>query len=334
MLIRILFLLILIFINGILSSSELAYLSLDKYAISRKKDKKSKKITKMLADESKFLSTIQIGITFAGFLASAFASETFTEILIEKGVFFINEEFTESFLMVIITLILSYITLVFGELVPKKIARSNPQKVANLTINLLTIISKIFYPIIIILTHSTEFICKLLKIKEKKDTLTEKDIRKMIITGNREGIVEEKEKEYILNIFDFNDKTANKIMTPKEKVISIYSTDTRKEIFNKIKKSRFTRFPVIDPQTNNVLGFINIRDFVYFHQNNNKINLKDLIHPVLSFKKNDKIDDIFRIMQEKSETFSIIKDKNEFIGILTMEDAIEEIVGNIADEYN
>lgn len=334
MLIRILFLLILIFINGILSSSELAYLSLDKYAISRKKDKKSKKITKMLADESKFLSTIQIGITFAGFLASAFASETFTEILIEKGVFFINEEFTESFLMVIITLILSYITLVFGELVPKKIARSNPQKVANLTINLLTIISKIFYPIIIILTISTEFICKLLKIKDRDNTLTENDIKKMIITGNHEGIVEEKEKEYILNIFDFNDKTANKIMTPKEKVISIYSTDTRKEIINKIKKSRFTRFPVIDPQTNNVLGFINIRDFVYFHQNNNKINLKDLIHPVLSFKKNDKIDDIFRIMQEKSETFSIIKDKNEFIGILTMEDAIEEIVGNIADEYN
>lgn len=334
MIIRIIILLILILINGILSSSELAYLSLDKYTIAHKRDKKSKKIAKMLEDESKFLSTIQIGITFAGFLASAFASETFTEILMEKGFFLISENFTEGFLMVIITIILSYITLVFGELVPKKIARSNPQTVANLTINMLSIITKIFYPIIIILTISTEFICKLLKIKNRDNTLTENDIKKMIITGNHEGIVEEKEKEYILNIFDFNDKPAYKIMTPKEKVISIFSTDTKKEVINKIKKSRFTRFPVIDKKTNEVLGFINIRDFVYLHQNNNELQIKDIIHPVLSFKKNEKIDDIFRIMQEKKEIFSIIKDKNEFIGILTMEDAIEEIVGNIADEYN
>lgn len=234
MIIRIIILLILILINGILSSSELAYLSLDKYTIAHKRDKKSKKIAKMLEDESKFLSTIQIGITFAGFLASAFASETFTEILMEKGFFLISENFTEGFLMVIITIILSYITLVFGELVPKKIARSNPQTVAKLTINMLSIITKIFYPIIIILTISTEFICKLLKIKDRDNTLTENDIKKMIITGNHEGIVEEKEKEYILNIFDFNDKPAYKIMTPKEKVISIFSTDTKKEVINKI----------------------------------------------------------------------------------------------------
>lgn len=334
MIIRFIFLLILILINGILSSSEIAYLSLDKYTLSRKKDKKSKKISKMLEDESKFLSTIQIGITLAGFLASAFASETFTELLMEKGVFLINEEFTENFLMIIITLILSYITLVLGELVPKKIGRSNPEKVANLTIHLLSFISKLFYPLIIILTISTEGICKLLQIKERDDSLTEKDIKKMIITGNREGIVEEKEKEYILNIFEFNDKTANKIMTPKSKVVAINITDTKKEIISKIKKSRFTRFPVLDTQNEKVLGFINIRDFVYLHQKNKDIKIKELLHPALTFKKNEKIDDIFRIMQEKHETFSIILDKEEFIGILTMEDAIEEIVGNIEDEYN
>lgn len=166
MLIRIILLAVLILINGLLSASEIAYLSLDKYTLNRKRDKKSKKIAQMLEDESKFLSTIQIGITLAGFLASAFASETFTDILIEDyGLYFVSEAFTENILMIIITLILSYITLVCGELVPKKIGRSNPNKVANLTVNAISLISKIFYPLIILLTISTDFICKILNIK-------------------------------------------------------------------------------------------------------------------------------------------------------------------------
>lgn len=331
---RIVLLLVLIFLNGILSSSEIAFLSLDKYTLSRKRDKRSKKIYKMLEDESKFLSTIQIGITLAGFLASAFASETFTELIMDKGFLIINPNVTENILMVVITLILSYITLVFGELVPKKIGRSNPLKVANLTIGLISFISNFFYPLIVLLTASTDLICNILNIKEREDTLTEKDIKKMIITGSREGVVEEKEKEYILNIFEFNDKTASKIMTPRSDVISINIDDTKSELLSKIKKSKFTRFPVIDQKTNKVLGFINIKDLIYLHKTKKEVKIKDLLHPAITFKKSEKIDDIFRIMQERHETFSVILDKDEFVGILTMEDAIEEIVGNIEDEYN
>lgn len=335
MIIRIILLLVLIFINGILSSSEIAYLSLDKYTISRKRDKKSKNISKMLEDEGKFLSTIQIGITLAGFLASAFASETFTELIMDKGFLIISYNFTEALLMIIITLILSYITLVLGELVPKRIGRSNPEKVARTTIPLISFISSFFYPIIIFLTFSTDLICNILKIKDHDDTLTEKDIKKMIITGNREGVLEEKEKEYILNIFEFNDKTANKIMRPKEEVITVNINDTKQELLTKIKKGRYTRFPILDEDNIKVLGYINIKDFIYMHRSQGKLTIKQLLHPTLTFKKYDKIDDIFRIMQEKHETFSCIVDKNnEFLGILTMEDAIEEIVGNIEDEYS
>lgn len=333
MLIRFFFLAILIFINGLLSASEIAYLSLDKYTISHKKDKKSKKILKMLNEESKFLSTIQIGITLAGFLASAFASETFTDILIEEyGLYFISINFTENVLMVIITLILSYITLVFGELVPKKIARSNPLKIANLTIDIISFISQIFYPLIILLTVSTDFICKIFHIKERDNSLTEKDIKHMIITGSKEGIVEEKEKEYILNIFKFNDKKASKIMTPRSEITCLDINDSQEEIIKKIKKKLFTRYPVL--KDDKVLGYINIKDFIYLQQSNKVLKLKDIIHKTLFFDKNEKIDDIFRLMQENHETISIITDNDEFIGILTMEDAIEEIVGNIEDEYN
>lgn len=334
MIIRLILLFLLIFINGILSSSEIAYLSLDRYSLARKKDKKSKKIYKMLQDESKFLSTIQIGITLAGFLASAFASDSFTDILMEKGLLFINESFTENFLMIVITLILSYVTLVFGELVPKKIGRSKPLKVARLTVDGIVFISVLFRPLIALLTFSTEFICKILKIKEHNDSLSESDIKKMIITGNREGIVEEKEKEYILNIFKFNDISAGKIMTPVQDVVTIRINDSKQEVVEKIRKAKFTRYPVINEDGTTVLGFINIRDFIYLHKNEEDFKLRNLIHPALTFKKSEKIDDIFRIMQEKHENISIIVDGNKFVGILTLEDAIEEIVGNIADEYN
>ena len=333
MIIRIILLVVLIGINGILSASEIAFLSLDKYSLAKKRDKKSKKILKMLEDDSKFLSTIQVGITFAGFLASAFAADSFTELLIDYGFYLISDTFTENFLMIMITLILSYFTLVFGELVPKKVGLSNPLKVTKLTINFISIIATIFNPLIFLLTKSTEIICKLLNIKERDDSLTEKDIKKMIITGSKEGVLEQKEKEYILNIFEFNDKSANKIMTPKSQVTTLNINDSLPEFIKKIKASNFTRFPVLN-DNGKVLGFINIKDFIYLYQNNKELTIKELLRPVLTFKKTEKIDDIFRIMQEKHETFSVITDKGEFIGILTMEDAIEEIVGNIEDEYD
>lgn len=333
MLIRILLLFILIGINGILSSSEIAFLSLNKYKLSRKKDKKSKRILKVLEDESSFLSIIQIGITLSGFLASAFASDSFTEILMGYGVFIVSEQFTENLLMILITLALSYITLVFGELVPKKIGRSNPEKVATTTIGIIIFIKTVFKPIIFLLKISTDFVCRILNIKERKDNLTEADIRRMIITGSKEGIVEEKEKEYILNIFNFNDKTVYKAMTPKDKVVWLDINSTTKQILKTLKSYHYTRYPVLD--NNKVLGYLNVKDLVYLHQGKKTLNIRSILHQCLIFEKKEKIDDAFRIMQEEQEVFSIVVDKeNNFIGILTTEDAVEEIVGDIENEYS
>ena len=333
MLIRIIILFILIGINGILSSSEIAFLSLNKYKLNRKKDKKSMKILKILEDESSFLSIIQVGITLSGFLASAFASDSFTELLMGYGIYFVSEQFTENILMILITLVLSYITLVFGELVPKKIGRSNPEKVANTTIGIILFIKTVFKPVIFLLKISTDFICKLLNIKERKDRLTEADIRRMIITGSKEGIVEEKEKEYILNIFNFNDKTVYKAMTPKDKVVWLDINSTTKQILKTLKKYHYTRYPVLD--NNKVMGYLNVKDLIYLHQSKKTLNIKNILHQCLIFEKHEKIDDAFRIMQEEQEVFSIVVDKeSNFIGILTTEDAVEEIVGDIENEYS
>jgi putative hemolysin len=330
----IILLIVLIFINGILSSSEIAYLSIDKFDLKEKKktNKQAKKISKMLENEGSFLSTIQVGITLAGFLSSAFASDTFATYLIEKGVTIINPDVTRSILVVIITIILSYFTLVFGELVPKKIGRSNPYKVASLTVDLLRIISFIFYPLIKFLTFSTNVVCKLFRIKEKEDSLSEEDIKKIILTGTSEKIIEAKERDYILNIFEFNDKTVKEIMTPKKDCVIINIEDDLKENIKKIKDTKYTRFPV--KNKNGIIGFINVKDFILNHQKDKETTIAELLQPVQTFKSTEKIDDVFRKMQKKHHSFGIVKEKGNFIGIITMEDAIEEIVGNIYDEYD
>ena len=330
----IILLIILIFINGILSASEIAYLSINKFDLKEKKktDKKAKKISRMLKNEGSFLSTIQVGITLAGFLSSAFASDTFASYLIEQGITIINPDVTRSILVVIITIILSYFTLVFGELVPKKIGRSNPYKVASLTVNLLQIISLVFYPLIQFLTFSTNLICKIFKIKEKEDSLSEEDIKKIILTGTSEKIIEAKERDYILNIFEFNDKTVKEIMTPKKDCVIINLEDELKENIKKIKDSKYTRFPVQNKK--GIIGFINVKDFILTHQKDKEISIVELIQPVQTFKSTEKIDDVFRKMQKNHHSFAIVKEKGNFIGIVTMEDAIEEIVGNIYDEYD
>ena len=336
MIYSVLLLIILIFVNGVLSASEIAYLSIDKFELKekKKKDKKAKKISKMLENEGAFLSTIQVGITLAGFLSSAFASDTFATYLIEHGVEIINPEMTRSILVVVITIILSYFTLVFGELVPKKIGRSNPYKVASLTVDLLRIISFIFYPLIKFLTFSTELICKIFKIKQNDDKLTEEDIKKMILLGKEQGIVEEKEKEYILNIFNFNDLEAIKVMTPKKDVVMINIDDELKTNILKIKESKYSRFPVYQKDKNNIIGIINVKDIIIEHKESQKLDLNKLIRPATKFKHNEKIDDIFIYMQEENESLCPIYQEEEFIGIITIEDAVEEIVGNIYDEYD
>ena len=298
-------------------------------------NKKAISINKILSNPSSFLSTIQIGITLAGFLASAFAADYFAEYFLENiNISFISTEVLETILVVIITIILSYFTLIFGELVPKRIAINYSQQVAYNFVGLIKIINYIFYPLIKFLTFSTELICKILKIKQNDDKLTEEDIKKMILLGKEQGIVEEKEKEYILNIFKFNDISAKNVMTTKKSVIMLNIDDELKDNILKMKESKYSRFPVYENNKNNIIGIINVKDIILEHKETEKIDLRKIIRPATKFKCTEKIDDIFRYMQEENESLCLIYQEETFIGIITVEDAVEEIVGNIYDEYD
>ena len=291
-------------------------------------------INKVIKNPSSFLSTIQIGITLAGFLASAFAADYFADYFLKIITLnILPDNVLRTILVILITIVLSYFTLIFGELVPKKIAINNPYKVASLFVRVIIIMQAIFYPLVKILTISTELICKLFNIQEKEDKITEEDIKKMILLGNDEGIIEEKEKEYVLNIFNFNDIEVNKVMTPKKDVVLLNIDDTLKENILKIKQSKYTRYPVYKNNTNNIIGILNVKDFIMRNKDKEKIELKNIIRPIKKFNYNKKIDDVFRLMQKSNESIAGIYQDNNFIGIVTVEDAIEEIVGNIYDEF-
>lgn len=336
MIYSILVLIILIFINGVLSASELAFLSIEKFELDkmiRKRKKNAKKIRRILEDPNNFLSTIQVGITLAGFLSSAFAASFFAEEIMEKGFLIVNANFTEMFLVVVITIILSYFTLVFGELVPKKIALSNPFKVAALSVDLIRLMQMIFYPLIKLLSFSTDTICKILNIKEKENDFTEEDIKRIILTGTRDGIIEKKEQEYIFNIFKFNDTTVDKVMTPKEDCELINVNIKFGTLLNKLKKTKFTRYPVYEKTTDNIIGIFNVKDYIMYKKDNDDFILKNLLFAVKRFEYDEKIDDVFACMQKEHIKMAIVVKDKKFIGVVTLEDAIEEILGNIYDEY-
>ena len=331
---NLLLLIILIAINGIFSASELAFLKINKYELKNKikiHDKKAIQINKILSDQSAFLSTIQISITLAGFLASAFAADYFADYFLQIiNISFLSSSTLRTILVIIITFILSYVTLIFGELVPKKIAINNPYKIACLFIGLISFVKTFFSPLIKLLTLSTNFICKIFKIKENEDKITEDEIKKIILLGNTEGVIEEKEKDYILNIFNFNDIEVEKIMTKKEDVVMININDDMKNILSTIKESKYTRFPVYDK--NEIIGILNVKDFILNY--NELKDLRSIVRTVNKYEYTEKKDDVFRMMQKNNEPISLIYNKKEMVGIVTIEDAIEEIVGNIFDEYD
>ena len=336
MIVNILVLVILILINGILSASELAFLSLEKFELDkmiRKRKKNAKKIKKVLDNPSNFLSTIQVGITLAGFLSSAFAASTFADEIIKTGFMIVSPNFTSAFLIIIITIILSYFTLVFGELVPKKIALSSPFMVASFSVNLIKIMQVLFFPLIKLLSISTDLICKMLNIEKKEEDFTEDDIKRIIITGTKDGIIEKKEKEYIFNIFKFNDTTVDKVMTPKDECILINVNTKFGPLLKRLKKTKFTRYPVYDGNTNNIIGIFNVKDYIMYKKDNDDFNLRNLLFDVRKFNYDEKIDDVFATMQKEHVQMAIVTKKDEFIGIVTLEDAVEEVLGKIYDEY-
>ena len=269
MLSQLIVLLILILLNAYFAATEIAFISLNDAKIEKKAkegNKKAKQIEKMLKNPSKFLATIQIGITLAGFLSSAFASDAFADILAPalNNIFpSISVEVFKGVSIIIITIILSFFTLVFGELVPKRLAMKYYEKISYATIGIIRIISVITAPFVKILTVTTNVITKLFGISEDdEEIVTEEEIKMMIDEGEEKGTIEQEEKEMINNIFEFNDITASEVMTHRTDVYAIEISSNIYDFIAQIDEYKYSRIPVYEETIDDIKGILFIKDLL------------------------------------------------------------------------
>ena len=334
---------ILILINAYFAASEIAFISLNDAKIEKQAkegNKKAKQIEKMLKTPSKFLATIQIGITLAGFLSSAFASETFADKIapylyniipaISLGVW-------KSLAIIFITIILSFFTLVFGELVPKRIAMKHYEKISFATIGVIRTISILTAPFVKLLTSVTNGISKIFGVGEnEEETVTEEEIKMMVDQGEESGTIKEDEKELINNVFEFNDITVSEIMRHRKDIFAVDINISTEELLEELSKEeyRYSRIPVYDETIDEIKGILYVKD-VLKNINKKTFKVKNVIKDAYFISQNRLINEVFRELQKNKKQLAIILDEyGGTAGIVTMEDILEELVGDIYDEYD
>lgn len=342
MLASIIVLLILIFFNAFFAATEMAFISLNDNKIkmmAKEKNKKAIRIQKMLENPSKFLATIQIGITLAGFLSSAFAADTFADKLapaLNSLMPFISVSAWQSISIVIITVILSYFTLVFGELVPKRLAMKYSEKIAFTTCGVIKVLSVVAAPFVSFLTFSTNAISKLFGVTgEEQETVTEEEIKMLINEGKENGTIEEEETEMINNVFEFNDKVVSEIMIPRTEIYALDMNLSLNEVIDELSEDkRYSRIPVYDETIDEIKGIVYVKD-ILLSQKNRNVKIKNIMKEPYFVPENKLVNELFEDLRKNKKQIAIVVDEyGGTAGMVTMEDILEEIVGEIYDEYD
>ena len=333
---------VLIALNAFFAATEIAVISLNEKKVRALADdgnKKAIKMLKIIEEPTKFLSTIQIGITLAGFLGSAFAADNFAEGLSNSIVttFHLSADkakIINTVAVVVITIVLSYFTLIFGELVPKRIAMKNKEKLANSVCGIISFLTNILKPIIWFLTISTNAVLRLVGIDphEKEEPVSEADIVLMLDAGADEGSLDHDDIEYIKNVFKLDKLTAEDVMTPRKSVISLTEDATDDEILKIIKEENYSRIPILEDDNDSVVGILHTCDYL-LKRNDKDFSLKSILMPAVFVPESVSLDVLFKDMQtDHNHMAVVVNEYGETSGIVTMEDILEEIVGEIWDE--
>ena len=336
--------LLLIFVNAFFAASEIAVVSLNANKLRKDAEdgnKKAARLLKLVEQPTSFLSAIQIGITLAGFLGSAFAADNFSDRLVrwlidDVKFTLLSESALGTLSVVVITVILSFFTLVLGELVPKRIAMHAPMKVAAFTTPVVRVVAVIMKPIIKLLSVSTAGMLWLFGIKDKseEEKVTEDEIRLMVDIGEETGTIDAKEREMIDNIFDFDNSTAKDVMTRTPDVVSVSLADSQEQILTVLRDCGFSRLPVWqDEPGKNMVGILIAREYLLNLRSEQPKPLRDMLRPAFLVPETIPCDKLFSEMQkDQRHMVAVINEYGEMAGIVTLEDLIEEILGNIYDE--
>ena len=334
----------LILINAFFASAETAVVSLNENRIRKQAedgDKTAAMMMRMIDSPTRFLSTIQVCITLSGFLASAFAAENFASVLAQAilaaGFTLLSPSLLHTVSVVLITLVLSFFMIVLGELVPKRIALHDSERVARFSCKIIRFISKVFTPMVWLLSVSTNGVLRLLGINphETGEEVTEEEIRMMVDIGSESGAIEQDERVMIENIFEFNNTTAADVMVHRMDVVALRLDIEDDELIRIIRESGLSRFPVYREDIDDIVGVLNTRDFLLNKQLKNPKPTRQLLRKPYLVPETVPSDTLFSNMQKQKVHMAIVVDEyGGMSGIVTMEDLLEEIVGNIYDEFD
>lgn len=339
----VLLLIALICVNAFFAASEMAIVSLNDAVLEKKAeegDRKAIALFELTKKPTSFLATIQIGVTLSGFLSSAVAADTFADYIVE---FFSRYDVSLSLVravsIFVITLLLSFITLVFGELLPKRIAMKDSEKVAYGVVGIIKFCYLLFKPTVYLVSATVNGIANLLGIKEGEGNqeYTEEEIRIMVDAGNEKGLIETDQKEMINNVFEFNDRTVGEIMTHRTDVTFLEDTDSLPVIINTFIENGYSRIPVFSDDIDNIIGVLYVKDLLplFGTSNHDDFDIRKYLRQPLFVYENMKCDDLFEEFQKTKIQIAVVLDEyGGTFGIVTMEDLLESIVGNIQDEYD
>lgn len=334
-------LLLLTLINAFFACAEMAIVSINKnkiHMMAEDGNKKAKKIEKVLAEPTKFLSTIQVAITLAGFFASASAATGISSVVGVQlegwGI-----PYAQTISMIVITIILSYFTLVFGELVPKRIALQKAESISLIAIGVIDLVSKIASPFIKILSLSTNFVLHLCGMKSEglEEQVSEEEIRSLIEVGQERGVFKKSQKDMITSMFEFDDIIAREIMSARTNVFAIDINEDMSEYIEEMLAKKYARIPVYDDEIDNIIGILYMRDFILeaYRKGFDHVDVKTILHEPYFVPETKKIDELFHELQSKKKYMAIVIDEyGGFSGVVTMEDLVEEVMGEIEDEYD
>lgn len=338
---RIVLLIILIVINGFFSCAEIAVLQVGdtKFKkLAEEGDKNAAKLLKLTAEPAKFLSTIQVVITLAGFLSSAFAADSFAEPLIRLlqvlGVR-ASADALEPVMIVLITLILSYVSIVIGELVPKRLAQVYTEDVSLGMAGVLRFASILFAPFVWLLTSSTNAILRLMGIRPEdvEDKVSEEDIMMMIDEGTEKGTIESTENEMIQNVFEFNDLTVEDVCTHRTEVAMLYIEDTDRQWRKTIHDNRFANYPICGENDDDIIGILDTKDYFRLNDQSRGNVMKNAVDKPFFVSQNMKVSVLFQTMKKERKHYAVVIDEyGGMTGIVTLHDLIEALVGELHEE--
>lgn len=342
---QIVLLFILILVNAFFAMSEIAIISLNDSKIEKMAEnghKKAKQIMRLTENSSSFLSTIQIGVTLAGFLTSASASQVFAQRLTDAVSPILPDSIPVSLIhsisVVLITLIMSYFSLVFGELAPKRIAMQVPERISFLAVGPLLFVAKITKPAVKLLSFSTNLVVRIFGFDPNSDeeTVTEEEIRMMVDVGQEKGVIEDTQKEMIDNIFEFDDIDVSDIMTHRTDMYAVEANDSLQNVIDISVEQGYSRIPVYDDDPDNIIGIAYIKDLIqYIGKSLPENGLRSIMRKAYYVPESKKCGQLFKEMSESHVQMAIVVDEyGGTAGLVTLEDLLESIVGNIQDEYD